>query len=347
MTSLPDEKNLRDTFARLSRRISERTAPASVGATAATAAPCGPEECCLLQDAPHGGRFVLCTGCNPRMSCPSCHGTGHIVELDPATHLEQQLAEPCACTLKERKVEHLNSAGLPQRYLDAAIRVPPLLADLPDVRRAYIAVIKDIEAFADVAVARLLREHDSNEPFFALLYGPVGCGKTYLASALLKRLIMRTGATGRFTEFQQLMFQLRQCYAEGRSEEELLAPLRRADILVIDELGKGRTESEWQMERLDDLVNSRYNEGRLTVFTTNFAPLGIAPENSLAHGLNNPPATEGFWSQTLADRIGLRIYDRIMEVAQLINFSSLPSLRRLAADRLRHKARYDGALGPL
>lgn len=372
MVSQPDAK-LQEAFARLSRRIRERppeartppvsppSGPSSQGSLPGAqpmgtgprdssaqppigegsapvqgrSAACGADECCLAHDASGGGLFVVCEGCNPRLSCRICHGTGHVVELDPETQTERQRPEPCECTLKERKVAHLNAAGLPHRYLNAALQVPPLLADRPDFRRAYVSIIKQLDAFASDAEARILQGPEPDEPFFALMYGPVGCGKTFLASALLKRLILRTGALGRFCEFQQLMFQLRRCYAEGRSEEELLGPLRRADILIIDELGKGRTESEWQMERLDDLVNSRYNDAKITIFTTNFAPLGIAPENALSHGINNPPATEGFWTQTLADRIGMRIYDRIMEVARVIHFAQMPSLRRLAADKLR------------
>jgi DNA replication protein DnaC len=338
MVSNPDGK-LKAAFDRLAQKIRGREQgqdPETLGRASPTQTPgsptCGPDECCLVQDGHGQGRFVLCQGCNPRLTCPTCHGTGHVVSLDPTTQAAMQLPEPCSCTLKERKVAHLNASGLPHRYLDASMSVPPMLSDNTVHRRHYIDALKRLDAFAKRAEARLYAEGETHDPFFALLFGPVGCGKTYLACALLKRLIMRTGASGRFIEFQQLMFQLRQCYSEGRSEEELLGPLRRADVLVIDELGKGRTESEWQMERLDDLVNSRYNEGKLTILTTNFAPLGASPENALSHGLQSPPQSEGFWNQTLADRVGLRIYDRIMEVAQVISFAGLPSLRRLAAE---------------
>jgi DNA replication protein DnaC len=330
---------LRETFARLSRRVGERTQDTNqIGSDSQskTLSPqCGPDECCLVHNPMGESRFVVCAPCNPRLGCPTCRGSGLIVEIDPVTQTEQQLTEPCPCTTKERKVTHLNAAGLPPRYLDAGLRMPELLQSQPDARRRFVGILKELDTFANEAEAALSQGSDPEDQFFSLFYGPVGSGKTYLAAALLKRLILRTSATGRFVEFQQLMFSLRSCYAEGRSEEELLAPLRRADILVIDELGKGRTESEWQMERLDDLVNSRYNSNKLTIFTTNFAPAGVAPENALAHGLHSPPATEGFWTQSLGDRIGLRIYDRIMEAAKIIDFSGLPSLRRLSAERIR------------
>jgi DNA replication protein DnaC len=335
------DASLRESFARLAKRIAVRNAPiaappqASVDAESA----CAADQCCLVSTPAGVHRFVLCDGCNPRLTCSICRGTGHVIELDPVSLLETQRTQPCSCTLKENKVSHLNSSGLPHRYLEASFKIPAALSKAPAGKQAYVQVMKQIDGFAKNATMLLTHGSEPEDHFFLLLHGPVGCGKTYLASALLKMLIMRTGASGRFIEFQQLLFLLRNCYAEGRSEEEILSPLRQADILVIDELGKARTESEWQMERLDDLVNSRYNAGKVTVFTTNFAPLGSQPPNALSQGLRNPPASEGFWTQSLADRIGLRMYDRIMEVAAVVSFEGLPSLRRLATESLRTAAR--------
>jgi DNA replication protein DnaC len=338
------DASLRESFARLAKRIAVRnaqltTTPHAAVDTAVDAEPaCAADQCCLVSTPAGVHKFLLCDGCNPRLTCSICRGTGHVVELDPISLLETQRTQLCSCTLKEAKVSYLNSSGLPHRYLEASFKIPAVLSKALAGKQAYVHVMKQIDGFAKNATMLLTHGSEPEDHFFLLLHGPVGCGKTYLASALLKMLIMRTGASGKFIEFQQLLFLLRNCYAEGRSEEEILSPLRQADILVIDELGKARTENEWQMERLDDLVNSRYNAGKVTVFTTNFAPLGSQPPNALSQGLRNPPASEGFWTQSLADRIGLRMYDRIMEVAEVVSFEGLPSLRRLATESIRAAA---------
>ncbi len=329
----------RDAKARLQQPTKRAGAQSRFGESPESEQPiCGAEEFCISTLASGVSAFSLCDRCNPRLSCSVCGGSGRSTRLNPETLQEEVDPQGCACTQKEQRVRRLNEAGLPQRYLDATLTLPPALHSKPEHLRNYQRVLGACQHFAEASEESLLRGEVPGQAFFLLLCGSVGAGKTHAAAAILKHIILKTGSTGRFIEFQQLLFELRNCYSKGRSEEELLAPLRRCDVLVIDELGKARSENEWQMERLDDLVNARYNSGRITLFTTNFSPLNEQPENALSHGLRNPPASEGFWSQSLADRVGLRIYDRIMEVAQVVSFHSLPSLRRLTAQRIRESA---------
>jgi DNA replication protein DnaC len=264
---------------------------------------------------------------------------GKVSVLNPLTQREEIDIEGCSCTAKEKRIARLNQAGIPNRYLDASFQVPIHLKELTDQRKLYAQILQKFEKFCERAESMLSLGSEPHDSFFLLLYGPVGSGKTFLSAALLKRLIMRTNCSGKMIEFQQLLFSLRNCYSEGRSEEEILGPLRNTDILVIDELGKARTENEWQMERLDDLINWRYNAGKVTILTTNFKPLSATAYNPLSYGMRNPPASEGFWTQSLADRLGLRIYDRIMEVSEVVSFDGLPSLRRLLSQKALQIAR--------
>jgi DNA replication protein DnaC len=299
---------------------------------------CSDLDCCIITLPRGSSSYVLCKSCNPRLTCTLCGGSGYKMRINPVTLMEEADPNGCTCMRRERGVAHLNDAGIPARYLDASLILPPLIAADSPAALSYRSVLTGIDRFTTTAVRTLEHGGDPDDPFFLLLHGPVGVGKTHLACALLKRLVLSTQCTGRFIEFQQLLFELRNCYAQNRSEETVLAPLRQADVLIIDELGKGRTENEWQMERLDDLVNSRYNGARITVFTTNFSPLGMDQDNPRDQGLKAPPTSEGFWTQSLADRLGLRIYDRIMESAQTISLNRLPSLRKLAAQKLRPEA---------
>jgi DNA replication protein DnaC len=167
----------------------------------------------------------------------------------------------------------------------------------------------------------------------------VGTGKTHLASSALRWLVEETGCSARFVDFLFLLSQLRESYSQNSSEEKILKPLREADVLLIDELGKGRAEKAWQLEKLDDLLNSRYNEGRITLLTTNYLP----PEFSydpVRSGFRSAPANESFWEQSLPERIGARMYDRIVESSVFVDFIGLPSFRRALADTYleRYKA---------
>jgi DNA replication protein DnaC len=160
-----------------------------------------------------------------------------------------------------------------------------------------------------------------------------------MGCAALKWFVEETGCTARFVDFLFLLSQLRESYTQNSSEEKILKPLREADVLLIDELGKGRAEKAWQMEKLDDLINSRYNSGRVTILTTNYLP-PEATYDPVRAGFRSAPANESFWEQSLPERIGARMYDRIVESSVFVDFIGLPSFRRFNAEGFlqRHKS---------
>ena len=75
--------------------------------------------------------------------------------------------------------------------------------------------------------------------------------------------------------------------------------------MVIDELGKGRG-SDWELSVLDELISKRYNAKRTTMFTTNYGIEGPAKTG-------DSPASE-----SLVERVGVRIHSRLMEMCQPI-----------------------------
>ena len=53
---------------------------------------------------------------------------------------------------------------------------------------------------------------------------------------------------------------------------DILQPVMQADLLVLDDLGAEKT-SEWVEETMNLVVNTRYNERRPTIFTSNYEDL--------------------------------------------------------------------------
>jgi DNA replication protein DnaC len=101
---------------------------------------------------------------------------------------------------------------------------------------------------------------------------------------------------------------------------EILRPLIECDLLVLDELGAGKT-SPWVMDLLYYLVNSRYLEDRLTIFTTNYSDF---------------PKKTG--EESLTDRVSQRIRSRLWEMCRRIELRG----RDYRAERL---ATREGGLG--
>ena len=129
--------------------------------------------------------------------------------------------------------------------------------------------------------------------------GDPGVGKTHLAVAILKQAIQTRGARGLFYDTRDLLKVIRSTYnpVVKTTELDVLRPVMEVDLLVLDDLGAEKT-SEWVEETLNLIVNTRYNERRLTIFTSNY--------------LDIPDDTD---PNSLLFRIGFRMRSRLHEMA--------------------------------
>ena len=103
-----------------------------------------------------------------------------------------------------------------------------------------------------------------------LLMGPCGAGKTHLAVAALRQIVLR-GHTGLFYDYRELLKEIQGSYNPESQTSELgvLEPVLTADVLLLDDLGASKP-SPWALETVGHILNSRYNERRITLLTTNY-----------------------------------------------------------------------------
>lgn len=100
------------------------------------------------------------------------------------------------------------------------------------------------------------------------LVGPVGTGKTHLASAVCREL-QAMGKGFRMLSGVQLLELYRACFDGLDTERGVTQSLCGVPVLVIDDLGK-ESPTDWAVERLFRVVDGRYNAERPVIVTTQF-----------------------------------------------------------------------------
>lgn len=104
-----------------------------------------------------------------------------------------------------------------------------------------------------------------------LLSGTVGTGKTHLAAAISMGL-MENEYKVVFGTINGLLSEIRYSYNDERAESEakLFEKYTTCDVLFIDDLGKERV-SDWTEQMVFDIVNTRYEQCKSLVVTTNLS----------------------------------------------------------------------------
>ena len=189
--------------------------------------------------------------------CPDnrCDGAGFVYDET------RRIARPCSCRparLARRKAAAV-AGRIPRRFRDSSFDREPVIS----IERVNPVVVRDVRRYVAAIDARL------DEGRGMWFRGDVGTGKTTLAM-LISKAAIEAGRTVAIYSLPRLLATMRETYDDSveMSLNGLIDRLCAVELLHIDDVGAEQT-SPWVLEQLYSIVNTRYEDGRAIVLTTN------------------------------------------------------------------------------
>jgi DNA replication protein DnaC len=286
--------------------------------------------------------------------CPHCQGSGwKVVERTEkgaqplatdrpgaSSQGEPKMvwAVPCDCTTGDRTERALQCARVPERYRHCDFENYETDNEIENVTREQLAAYNRSLNQAKMFVQRFAQEYSPvpgmQSEHGILLMGPCGVGKTHLAVSALKTIVLR-GHTGLFYDYRELLKAIQDSYnpENQATEMSVLEPVLKTEILVLDDVGSSKP-SPWALETVGHVLNTRYNEKRVTLLTTNFLDTDAVSANPSLQ----PQRVAGMRSPTVEDslteRVGKRIRSRLYEMCRTLEIHA-PDYRK----EIRHAGR--------
>lgn len=149
-----------------------------------------------------------------------------------------------------------------------------------------------------------------NENIGLLLYGGVGTGKSFGAACVANYLI------DQYTPVCMVNLSSVLNSIGGYQSNSFIADLMRYPLLILDDVGMER-QTEYAMEQVFNVIDARYRSGMPLIITTNLSLAELKAPKSRDHA---------------------RIYDRILEMCQPVNFGNQGRRADLARDKMRRAA---------
>jgi DNA replication protein DnaC len=154
-------------------------------------------------------------------------------------------------TIKKNIKEYLRRSSIPPKYINSTF----------ENFKVYSTATKNAfnlcRGFADKPCGSLF------------IYGDCGTGKTHLAIAIGRELVLQ-GKKVHFTCTPGLLYSIRKSFSKNYPESDCIERYVSVSCLVLDDLGSEKS-STWAKQTIDYIVYERDNKLRPMVITSNLS----------------------------------------------------------------------------
>ena len=203
-------------------------------------------------------------------ACPICKGTGFVHPLLDSGQPDFSRVVPCQCSEESLEKEKL---GWLERYSNLGSLSRLTFDSLsPEGKIGCGWELGDGTQGGFEQVYRLAEAFAEEPRGWLVLVGPAGCGKTHVACAIANHNV-GLGRAAFYIGAADLLDHLRSAFSPTSEidYDELFERVKGTPLLVLDDLYmEGATA--WAKEKMEQLLNHRYNARLATVVTTDVPP---------------------------------------------------------------------------
>lgn len=199
--------------------------------------------------------------------CPKCQDTGW--EMYYKNGL--RYARECSCGIRQKEIQKnkLRFASIPPTFADSTLDNFDIYAykGSESQNKVKIALkcinywLNDFNAFKGQGNGLYIYSNTK------------GSGKTRMTVSIAHEL-MKKGEQVKFCTSLQIINEIKTSWERSneQTESKLLDQLSTADILIIDDFGAEKSDKAWINERFYQIVNNRYVDKKITIYTSNNRP---------------------------------------------------------------------------
>lgn len=231
---------------------------------------------------------------------PTFDGTGN--KKDMRVHVM------CTCQKKEKEEYEAEQRKLEEMRVVEGLRKLSLMDE--KLVQARLSTFTETEDNA--RLLKIVQNYISNfdkmlsENQGLLLWGPVGTGKSFAAAVIANELLDRRTSVV-MTSFIKILKEVGTFDTDNGKIEKI----NQSKLLIIDDLGAERG-TDYTLERVYDIIDSRYRSNKPIILTTNLTMEQMKNCDDIRYN---------------------RIYDRIFEMCYPVKVTGLSWRKREAASR--------------
>lgn len=178
-------------------------------------------------------------------------------------------ARECSCGIRQLEImkNRLAFANIPEAFKDLTLDSFNVYAynDIKSQNKAKTCVkainywLSNFDAMNERGMGLYLYSHAK------------GSGKTRMIVSLANELMNTKHIQVKFCTSIQILNEIKASWDRNTEENEnrLLDHLSTAQILIIDDFGAEKSDKPWINERFYQIINSRYTDKKITLFTSN------------------------------------------------------------------------------